>query len=149
MTTLTWLLPSVVAKFPGEQLLMEWVSTDELAECEPAVTPNNRGALRFTSDHQVSPYRFADALRAGARARGATTVTHTEVTGLRVKGRRVLGVETREGYYPAGAVVNAAGAWASIVGSMAGLKIPGHACSGSDCGYRNITRSPQRLYLNQ
>ena len=129
---------ALLAKFPREKSLMEWLSTDELAKCEPAITPNNRGALRFTSDHQVSPYRFADALRAGARSRGATTVTHTEVAGLHVKGGRVLGVETREGYYPAGAVVNAAGAWASIVGSMAGLEIPVQPVRGQIVGTETL-----------
>jgi hydrogen cyanide synthase HcnC len=129
---------ALLAKFPRDQSLMEWVTTDELAECEPAVTANNRGALRFISDDQVNPYRFADAMRAGARSRGATTVTHTEVTGLRVEGGRVVGVETRNGYYPAGAVVNAAGSWAPMIGRMVGLEIPVKPVRGQIVGTETL-----------
>lgn len=104
--------------------LTEWLTPDELAKAEPAVTREVRGALRFHGDDQVNPYRLADAFRAAARSLGATVVTHTEVTGLRVDSGRVTAVETAAGLFPCGLVVNAAGAWAPAVGRMAGIEIP-------------------------
>jgi len=75
----------------------------DVAAAEPALTREIRGALRFHGDDQINPYRFADALWAGARAVGATVLPHTE-------GCRVL--------------VNAAGAWAGQIAAMAGTGVP-------------------------
>lgn len=120
--------------------LIDWVTPDELARAEPALTREVRGALRFKGDDQVSPYRLADALRAGARALGATVLTHTEVTGLRVASGRVMSVETTAGLLPCGLVVNAAGAWAPEVGRMAGLDIPVRPVRGQIVGTETLPR---------
>lgn len=104
--------------------LIDWLTPEELAQAEPAVTRAVRGALRFNGDNQVNPYRLSAAFRAAARMLGATLVPHTEVTGLRVQSGRVTAVETGTDALPCGLVVNAAGAWAADIGRMAGLEIP-------------------------
>lgn len=109
---------------------IDWVSADELAAAEPAVSREVRGALRFNGDDQVNPYKLSDAFRESARALGATIVTHTEVTGLRVERGRVVAVRTRDGELPCGIAVNAAGAWAADIGRMAGIEIPVHPVRG-------------------
>jgi hydrogen cyanide synthase HcnC len=104
--------------------LFEWVEPDALARTEPAVTRRVLGALRIKGEDQVNPYRFADALRAGARALGAKIVSHTEVEGLRLHGRRVIGVETRGGFIESDIVINAAGSWAGKLAGTIGLDLP-------------------------
>ncbi|WP_239396442.1 FAD-binding oxidoreductase, partial [Frankia sp. CiP3] len=102
--------------YPEQRHLFEWLTASELAVAEPAVTRRVRGALRFHGDDQLNPYKFADALRAGARARGARVLAHTEVTRVVVAGSRVVGVETPTMSIGCEVLVNAAGAWAGQVG---------------------------------
>ncbi len=56
----------------------------------------------------------------GARRGGARLETSTEVTGIRVEGRRVRAVVTPRGEIACRRVVNAAGAWANPVALLAG-----------------------------
>lgn len=104
--------------------LTEWLTPEELARAEPAVTRNVRGALRFNGDDQVNPYRLADAYRAAAQALGTELLPHTEVTNIRVEDGHVVAVETATGPIACDAVVNAAGAWAPQIGRMGGIDIP-------------------------
>ena len=110
--------------YPQERHLFEWLSPRQLAATEPALTTRVRGALRFHGDDQVNPYRLADALRAGARALGATVLTHTEVTGVRRTGSRVTAVEAGGATIGCDVLVNAAGSWAGQVAGMAGIEVP-------------------------
>ena len=65
--------------------------------------------------------RIADA----ARSRGVVIREHCEVTGVEITPQgRVQGVVTRDTTVSTPIVVNAAGAWARLVGEMAGVQIP-------------------------
>jgi hydrogen cyanide synthase HcnC len=110
--------------YPGQRRLFEWLTPSEVASAEPALTRDLRGALRFRGDDQINPYKFADAMRAGARTFGATILSHTEVTGVVHTGSRVIGVETPEGTVGCDLMVNAAGAWAGEIAAMAGIHVP-------------------------
>jgi len=59
-----------------------------------------------------------------AKRHGATLIQNCEVTAVRAAGGRVIGVETTKGAFDAPIIVNAAGAWAKHVGSLAGLEVP-------------------------
>jgi hydrogen cyanide synthase HcnC len=110
--------------YPHLRPLLEWMTPAEVAAAEPALTTRLRGALRFRGDDQVNPYRFADALRAGARGLGATVLPHTEVTGVVRDGARVVAVQAGGRTIGCDVLVNAAGAWAAGVGRMAGVEVP-------------------------
>lgn len=103
---------------------IDWLTPEEVAKAEPALTRELRGALRFNGDDQVNPYKTADALRAGAVHHGARLMSHTEVTGIEVEHGRVVAVTTGAGRIPSEYVVNAAGAWAGQVARMAGTDVP-------------------------
>ncbi len=120
--------------------LTEWLTAEELAKAEPAVTREVRGALRFNGDDQVNPYRLADAFRAAARNLGASILTHTEVTGIRAESGRVIGVETDAGFVACQTVVNAAGAWAGEVGRMLGVEIPVRPVRGQIVGTETLPK---------
>jgi hydrogen cyanide synthase HcnC len=114
----------------GSRELMEWMTSDDVASAEPAITRELQGALRFVGDDQVNPYRLADVMRAAARRLGASILSHVEVVGMKREGSRVVGVLTSEGVIAGRVVVNAAGAWAAEIGRMAGVEVPVHPVRG-------------------
>jgi len=123
---------------PCGRSLSEWLTPEELARAEPAVTRNVRGALRFNGDDQVNPYRLADAYRAAARALGAELLPHTEVTNVRVEKGRVVAVETAAQRIRCDVVVNAAGAWAPQIARMVGIDLPVQPVRGQIIGTETL-----------
>ena len=119
---------------PCGRSLTEWLTPEELARAEPAVTRNLRGALRFNGDDQVNPYRLADAYRAAARMLGAEFLPHTEVTNVLAERGRVVAVETLAQHIPCSIVVNAAGAWAPQIGRMVSIDLPVRPVRGQIVG---------------
>src|SRR5262249_5361848 len=79
---------------PRDPSLIEWLTPEEVARVEQALTHDLRGALRFRGDDQVNPYKTADALRAGAVHHGARLLAHTEVTGIEAERGRIVAVRT-------------------------------------------------------
>ena len=59
-----------------------------------------------------------------AKRNGATLIQNCEVTTVHTSGGRVTGVSTTQGDFDAPIVINAAGAWARHVASLAGLEVP-------------------------
>jgi D-hydroxyproline dehydrogenase subunit beta len=104
-------------------IAVEEVVGDRLHELEPLLGPAAGGAY-YPQDAQVQPMLLVAHLLRLARGRGARVLTGTEVTGFLRAGERVVGVRTRGGELPAGAVVNAAGTWAGEVARLAGVHVP-------------------------
>jgi len=75
-------------------------------------------------DGDVNPIELNLGFAGAAKRLGAEILLKTEVTGYLTKGGRVEGVATAQGPAHAPIVVNAAGAWASLIGRMAGLDLP-------------------------
>jgi D-hydroxyproline dehydrogenase subunit beta len=71
----------------------------------------------------VQPMLLVAHLLQLARELGATVETQTPVTGMLRDGDRVTGVQTVTGTVSAGAVLNAAGPWASEVARLAGVEV--------------------------
>lgn len=123
---------------PCGRSLTEWLTQEDLAHAEPAVTRHVRGALRFNGDDQVNPYGLADAYRAAAQALGAELLPHTEVTNIRVEKGRVVAIETAKQLIPCDAMVNAAGAWAPEIGRMVGIDVPVQPVRGQIVGTETL-----------
>ena len=73
-----------------------------------------------TARHDAVAWGYARA----ADARGVDLIQNCEVTGLRIEGGRVRGVETTRGTIAAGKVGMAVAGRSSQVGAMAGLRLP-------------------------
>ena len=73
-----------------------------------------------TARHDAVAWGFAR----GADARGVDLIQNCEVTGFRIEGGRVRGVETTRGYIGAGKVGMAVAGRSSQVGALAGLRLP-------------------------
>ena len=59
-----------------------------------------------------------------AKRNGAMLIQNCEVTAIRTAGGRVSGVSTNKGDFDAPTVINAAGAWAKYVASLADIDVP-------------------------
>jgi glycine cleavage system aminomethyltransferase T/glycine/D-amino acid oxidase-like deaminating enzyme len=111
-------------------LPLELISAKEAQDRFPLMSTDGvLGAVWLPTDGWLDPSGLAQALAAGARARGATIRQHTRVVGLGVERGRVTGVEveTRSGdreTIEAEVVVNAGGMFAPEVARLAGVTVP-------------------------
>ncbi len=89
------------------------LSDAELAEMEPLIAPP--GLAYFLPECSVDPRKLGSALEKAARTLGADVVTGAGVKEVAALAGRAIGVRTAKTFYPAAAVVNCAGAWASLM----------------------------------
>ncbi|MEN8222492.1 MAG: FAD-binding oxidoreductase [Acidobacteriota bacterium] len=99
------------------------------AECEELVPGMNieglKGGVYSPDDSQAYPFKVLRGYINGIREGGSIVRTFTEVTGIKISGGSVSGVELENGeIIDAHVVVNAAGPWAAEVGRMAGVDLP-------------------------
>jgi glycine oxidase len=85
----------------------------ELTHLEPLIAL--RGRAYLLPECSVDPRKLASALEKAARKLGVDFVTGSPVTEVAVLGGRTTGARTAKSFYAAAAVVNCAGAWASLV----------------------------------
>lgn len=78
------------------------------------------------SDGVVFPWPFVWGYADGARRLGVEIATHTRVTGIRARGKRIEAVVTDRGEVATHTVVNAAGAWSPGVARLLGVELPNH-----------------------
>ena len=101
------------------------VSAAEAERLAPHFKPGRVRAIgHVPSDGWIDPAKVAIGFATRAIELGAQAMPFTRVTGLLRDAARVNGVATAHGEVHAPAVVDAAGAWASLVAKAAGLAIP-------------------------
>src|SRR6202167_137695 len=106
-------------------LPLHLISADEAQSMFPPMSTDGvLGAALLPSDGYVDPSQLTLALARGARQRGATILTNTRVTGVRVEHNRVHAVETDQGTIECEYVVNAGGIYAHEIGLLAGVHVP-------------------------
>ncbi len=113
-------LSTQAAALPGSHLLTreaDWL------RLEPYLAPGLAGALELPDDHHVNPRRLCKALLLSLERLGVRVMRGITVTNYLVNGQRVEGVQTDAGAFRARWTVNAAGAWAGALASLA-LKLP-------------------------
>lgn len=84
---------------------------------EPWLGRHVSGALVIDGEGYIDNRRLARALVAACRAR-SVAIVRSSALAVECDGRRVLGIRTDLGFAPAGAVINAAGAWAAEVAGI-------------------------------
>lgn len=101
------------------------MSAREIADTFPQMrTDDVVGGSFCPTDGFVDPYSAMHGFTAWAAEHGASLWRSTEVTGMDVDRKGIVGVQTSRGPVATRVVVNAAGAWAAQVAAMAGLKLP-------------------------
>ena len=115
---------SLAQSLAGTPYALRALSTAELAQVSPCITPGAVAAAFFSAiDGHLDPlwvtWRFLDR----AKLLGATLVFPCEVTGLDFRGRRLTGVMTSRGRFAADRVIVAAGIDTPRILSMAGFAL--------------------------
>jgi sarcosine dehydrogenase len=87
-------------------------------------TDNVIGAAFIPDDGYIDPSSVTQALAKGARDRGANIRQGVRVTGMKIEGKRIVGLETDQGDIICDKVINAAGMWGREVAAMAGCRAP-------------------------
>ncbi len=118
-------LRGLLATQKSHGLHIDWVDADSMAELVPGIQREGlRGGTYSPNDAQVSPLLAAEGYRRVAVSNGVKLRYRCPVTGIRVAGGKVRGVDTPEGRFDAPMVLNAAGAKARQVGALTGLVVP-------------------------
>lgn len=101
------------------------VDVDEVRRINPAVHADVlAGGVFCPTDGFIRPLQILRGYTGAAERMGVRFHYHAPCVGLETDGGRVTAVDTPEGPIRAGAVVNAAGAWAGVVARMAGVDLP-------------------------
>jgi len=124
---LQW-LRQIVALQQKFGVKVQLLSPVEAKEMVPALNIDDvSGAVYCPTDGRVDPYSVVQGYSFAARELGVRIYTQIEVTGVKTtQGNKVLGVLTNNGEVEAPMVVNAAGAYAGLLGKTTGLDIPVH-----------------------
>ncbi len=97
------------------------VDREELVVLEPNVNPNAIAGLWAPTAGQISPWEAAVALAENSVSNGARILFETEVRRVVVREKKVVGVETNNGFIEADIVINAAGIHADEISRSAGI----------------------------
>ncbi len=101
------------------------VSAADVAEMWPMARVDDViAAIYNPNDGRANPVDVTMSLARGARNGGARVVQGVAVTGLRVEGERVVGVDTDQGPVEAEQVVLAGGMWTRELAAGAGVNVP-------------------------
>jgi glycine/D-amino acid oxidase-like deaminating enzyme len=104
----------------------ELLAPADVARIEPRIDVSRLAAVLYEPDSgYADPSGVAAAYAAAARRRGVAIEQDVEVCAVRVRGDRVVAVETTRGErIEAPVVVNAAGLWSPAVARLAGVELP-------------------------
>lgn len=109
----------------GLGVATEWLDGNEVRKRLPLFHFEDAlGGTFNQKDGLVDPNSVVAGYISAAAKLGGKSFNKAEVTGIRMDGSRVSGVETNQGFISTPLVVNAAGPWAGQVGTMAGVNIP-------------------------
>jgi sarcosine oxidase subunit beta len=101
------------------------VSADEIRSLYPQLRGDDIVGGSFCStDGFVDPYSAMNGFMSWAADHGARLWKNATVTEIKVERTCVTAVETTRGTVQTNTVVNAAGAWAAEIASMAGVELP-------------------------
>lgn len=100
------------------------LSPQEAREREPLMTGPLIGATWAPDTATVNPFLGLRSVLGLAREAGAVTQANTPVTGLKLQGGRVTGVETSQGQISTPHVVLTGGPWTARLAAMAEITLP-------------------------
>ena len=97
----------------------------EAGKISPLLNTSDLLAASFTpNDGHCTPESVVLGYAGGAKKLGATVLTNTEVTGIKLQGDEITAVTTSAGEVRTSTVINCAGAWSPQIGAMVGLDLP-------------------------
>jgi len=103
---------------------IELLTGNELHRQEPVLASHIAAAIYNPDEPQLNAAQLMNAYACAVANLGTILLTHTEVTGILRRGKRVTGISTPQGEIACGHLVIAAGAWSAICGNWLDLAIP-------------------------
>lgn len=101
------------------------ISADEVRKLFPDLITEHFDFAAYEPDSGYADATLTtNSFIEAAKRNGASLIQNCEVTAIQTAGGRVTGVRTNKGDFDAPMIVNAAGAWAKQVGSLAEIEIP-------------------------
>ncbi|MFN2433439.1 MAG: glycine oxidase ThiO [Gemmatimonadota bacterium] len=136
-----------VEELEREEVAARWPALELPAPLAGAAGGDGR-TFHFPDEAQIDPVRLLRALLASCRAAGVELRLGERALGLLRGGDRVAGVRTARGPVAADLVVNAAGAWAGIVGGWAGEALPVEPVRGEMLAYATELTPPRPIVVS-
>ena len=101
------------------------ISADEVKKLFPDLTTEHFDFAAYEPDSGYADATLTtNSFIEGAKRNGGILIQNCEVTAIRTTGGKAIGVSTTKGNFDAPVIVNASGAWAKHVASLAGLEVP-------------------------
>jgi len=101
------------------------ISADEVKKLFPDLTTEHFDFAAYEPDSGYADATLTtNSFIEGAKRNGGILIQNCEVTAIRTTGGKAIGVNTTKGNFDAPVIVNASGAWAKHVASLAGLEVP-------------------------
>lgn len=117
---------------------------DRVRSEEPIITGKQIGGILYTRDAHCVPNLAVARLRFQAEKLGVRIIEHSEVTGARIEGDKLLALRTANGEITAGQFVLAAGYWSADLGRELGLRLPMRAAKGYSLQFARGAVHPTR-----
>ncbi len=106
-------------------ILTDVVTAEEVKKIAPMFRTDNFELAAYEPESgYADPVLTTNSFIANAKACGSVLMQDCEVTGIRVGGGKIVGVDSSRGSFDAPIVVNCAGTFADRVGSLVDVKIP-------------------------
>ena len=103
----------------------EWLSPDEIRRRLPLMRFEDALAGSFNQeDGLVDPNSVVMGYMGAAQRLGVQCLNKVEVTGIKAAAGKIIAIETNQGTIATPVVVDAAGPWAGLIGTMAGITVP-------------------------
>jgi sarcosine oxidase, subunit beta len=104
---------------------VQLLSPEDVRRLAPEIRSDDViGGSFCPTDGFVDPTSVMNGFMRRAMERGVELLREAEVTGVKIDGKGVCGVDTTRGSIAARVVVNAAGPWAGLVAKLAGIDLP-------------------------
>ncbi len=101
------------------------ISADEVKRLFPDLVTDHFDYAAYEPDSGYADATLTtNSFIEAAKRNGATLIQNCEVTAIHTAGGKVTGVSTTQGEFDAPIIINAAGAWAKHVASLAGVEVP-------------------------
>ena len=124
-------------------LNIDWISHEKVKELVPGINSNNlKGGTYSPEDGSASPLKTIGAYYRLAKKSGVEFYFEENVTGFEITKNKINSVKTDKDIYSANVIINASGAFAREVSSLAGLDVPVYP----DCHEAGITEPVKRFF---
>lgn len=102
----------------------QYLSPEETRKLQPDIELDILGAVHYHCDSHMSPNKLMKGLVKYLEEAGVRIHRHTEVTGIKHEGSKIISVSTKDKNYTGDKYLISGGSWSPGIAKLAGLSIP-------------------------